>query len=189
MGRHQHPLSCTGAPTQEARAAQDDPMPGYMLWLCHGLASDAAGSSVSTGAQPAPLLVPSTLLAPRTGSLGHGTGLSHGTASPAAAAGALLLAPAVSCGLRCCRAVLASAQGLLGASRDAGHSTSLFHLCHVMIAVSWSLLFTSRGAAQLRAVVVGLCAEQAPRSVSFLSNPNPGPLIFQLASASNPASG
>lgn len=80
MGRHQHPLSCTGAPTQEARAAQDDPMPGYMLWLCHGLASDAAGSSVSTGAQPAPLLVPSTLLAPRTGSLGHGTGLSHGTA-------------------------------------------------------------------------------------------------------------
>lgn len=77
MGRHQHPLSCTGAPAQGALgAAQDEPM----LWLCHGVASDAAGSSIPTVAQPAPLLVPSTLLTPRTGSLGHGTGLSHGAA-------------------------------------------------------------------------------------------------------------
>lgn len=94
--------------------------------------------------QPAHLLVPGTLLAPRTGTLGDGTGLSRGTAGQPscgcrrfAAGTGRVLWPAVpeSCaGER--------ARGLFSASRDAGHGPGSFHLCHVMIAVLQSLLFT-----------------------------------------------
>lgn len=165
MGRHQCP-PCWAKPhrgpcpkgscaQQAPGAAQDEPTLGCMHWprSCRGLASDAAGSGISTIAQPAPLLIPGTLLAPRTSSLG-GTARGSPAArpgSPAAAAGTLLLAPAVFCGLRCWRAALAP----FSASRDAGHSPGIFHLCHVTIAVLQSLLFPGRGAAQLRAIAVG----------------------------------